>query len=117
MLRIRCGRREGGGRIDAGTSAGALQAVRTAMVAIAGGIGKDIFGLVGLSFVRHPVSGQLLSFSACDAKDDDRPPHDLHKAINGPRRIQSQPFIANCAATTMGVRYLLGGASIGSTHG
>ena len=54
MLRIRCGRREGGGRIDAGTSAGALQAVRTAMVAI-----KDIFGLVGLSFVRHPVSGQL----------------------------------------------------------
>lgn len=54
MLRIRCGRREGGGRIDAGTSAGALQAVRTAMVA-AGGGGKDIFGLVCLSFVRHPV--------------------------------------------------------------
>ena len=112
MLRIRCGRREGGGRIDAGTSAGALQAVRTAMVALAGGIGKDIFGLVCPSFAIQSVA----NFLSVNAKDDDRLTISLKQSTGRGGHNPGRSF-ANCAATTMGVRYLLGGASVGSTHG
>lgn len=67
MLRIRCERREGGGRIDAGTSAGALQAVRTVMVAMHAR--KDIFGLVCPSFA---ISQRPTSQRECEGWDDDR---------------------------------------------